>query len=144
MEQFGFEEDIATKLDKAYYQAFPKILDYQNLVRKIYYQRGYVKNMYGRRYYMNDKRFVYRLYNYLVQGSCADMLKSKIVEVDALLKPYKTRFQMNIHDEMSFEIYEGEEFLIPQIKALMENIDRMIVPVVAEVETTETNWAEKS
>ena len=144
MEQFGFEEDVAIKLDKAYYQAFPKILDYQNLVRKIYYQRGYVRNMYGRRYYMNDKRFVYRLYNYLIQGSCADMLKSKIIDVYKLLKPYKSRFQMNIHDEMSFEIYDGEEFLIEKIKAIMEDVPRMIVPVVAEVETTTTNWAEKS
>lgn len=143
MEQFGFEESVAVKLDKAYYQAFPKILDYQTLVRKIYYQRGYVKNMYGRRYYMTDKRFVYRLYNYLVQGSCADMLKSKIVEVDALLKPYKSRFQMNIHDEMSFEIYEGEDFLIEKIKAIMESVPKMIVPVVAEVEVASTNWAEK-
>jgi DNA polymerase-1 len=143
IEQFGFEEEVAVKLDRAYYQAFPKVLDYQTLVRKIYYQRGYVKNMYGRRYYMNDKRFVYRLYNYLVQGSCADMLKSKIADVDKLLTPYKTRFQMNIHDEMSFEVYEGEEFLIDKIKAIMEDVPRMIVPVVAEVETTQTNWAEK-
>ena len=143
MEQFGFEESVATKLDKAYYQAFPKILDYQTLVRKIYYQRGYVRNMYGRRYYMRDKRFVYRLYNYLVQGSCADMLKSKIVDVDNLLTPYKSRFQMNIHDEMSFEIYEGEEFLVDKIKAIMENVPKMIVPVVAEVELASKNWAEK-
>lgn len=143
MEQFGFEESVATKLDKAYYQAFPKILDYQTLVRKIYYQRGYVRNMYGRRYYMRDKRFVYRLYNYLVQGSCADMLKSKIVDVDNLLTPYKSRFQMNIHDEMSFEIYEGEEFLVEKIKAIMENVPKMIVPVVAEVELASKNWAEK-
>jgi DNA polymerase I-like protein with 3'-5' exonuclease and polymerase domains len=92
---------------------------------------------------MTDKRFVYRLYNYLVHGSCADMLKSKIVDVDRLLAPYKTRFQMNIHDEMSFEVYEGEEFLIDKIKAIMEDVPKMVVPVVAEVETTETNWAEK-
>ena len=143
MEQFGFEESVAEKLDKAYYQAFPKILDYQTLVRRIYYQRGYVKNMYGRRYYMRDKRFVYRLYNYLVQGSCADMLKSKIVVVDKLLTPYKSRFQMNIHDEMSFEIYDGEEFLIDKIKAIMEDVGEMIVPVVAEVEIATKNWAEK-
>jgi len=143
MEQFGFEESVAIKLDKAYYLAFPKILDYQTLVRKIFFQRGYVKNMYNRRYYMKDKRFVYRLYNYIVQGSCADMLKSKIVEVDKLLRPYKSRFQMNIHDEMSFEIYDGEEFLLPQLKEIMENVPGMTIPVVAELETTQTNWAEK-
>jgi DNA polymerase I-like protein with 3'-5' exonuclease and polymerase domains len=50
---------------------------------------------------------------------------------------------MNIHDELSFEIYKGEEFLIPAIKKIMEDVDWMTVPVVADVEITHTNWAEK-
>jgi DNA polymerase I-like protein with 3'-5' exonuclease and polymerase domains len=50
---------------------------------------------------------------------------------------------MNIHDEMSFEIYDGEEFLVEKIKAIMEDVPKMIVPVVAEVELASKNWAEK-
>ena len=141
--QFGFDEETAAKMDNAYYKAFPKILDYQKLVRDTYSRRGFVKNRYGRRYYLGNKRFVYKLYNYIIQGTCADMLKEKIIEVDKLLLPYKSRFQMNIHDELSFEIYKGEEFLIPAIKKIMEDVDWMTVPVVADVEITHTNWAEK-
>jgi ribosomal 30S subunit maturation factor RimM len=44
---------------------------------------------------------------------------------------------------MSFEIWDGEEFLIPFIKQIMEQVDWMTVPVVADVEKTTTNWAEK-
>ena len=143
IEQFGFEKDIAEKLNQAYYDAFPKVLDYQRLVTQTYHRRGFVKNRYGRRYYLTDKRFVYRLYNYIIQGTCADMLKYKIIEVDRLLLPYKSRFQMNIHDELSFEIYKGEEFLVPVIKKIMETVDWMTIPVVADVEVTKTNWAEK-
>jgi DNA polymerase-1 len=143
MTQFGFTKDVARKMDEAYYKAFPKILDYQKLVRDSYTRRGFVKNRYGRRYYLGDRRFVYKLYNYIIQGTCADMLKEKIIEVDSFLKPYKTRFQMNIHDELSFEVYKGEEFLIPTIKKMMEDVDWMTVPVVADVEVTHTNWAEK-
>lgn len=143
IQQFGFERNIAEKLNKGYYEAFPKILDYQKLVTQTYHRRGFVKNRYGRRYYLNNKRFVYRLYNYIIQGTCADMLKAKILEVDKLLLPYKSRFQMNIHDELSFEIYNGEEFLIPVIKKIMEDVDWMTIPVVADVEKTKTNWAEK-
>ena len=141
--QFGFDEETAAKMDSAYYLAFPKILDYQKLVRDTYARRGFVKNRYGRRYYLANRRFVYKLYNYIIQGTCADMLKDKIIEVDKLLSPYKTRFQMNIHDELSFEVYKGEEFLIPAIKKIMEDVDWMTVPVVADVEITHTNWAEK-
>ena len=143
MAQFGFEPEVAKKMDEAYYAAFPKILDYQRLVRDTFTRRGFVKNRYGRRYYLGNKRFVYKLYNYIIQGTCADMLKDKIIEVDSLLLPYKSRFQMNIHDELSFEIYKGEEFLIPAIKKIMEDVDWMTVPVVADVEVTKTNWAEK-
>jgi DNA polymerase-1 len=143
MEQFGFEPEVAKKMDEAYYKAFPKILDYQRLVRDTFTRRGFVKNRYGRRYYLGNKRFAYRLYNYIIQGTCADMLKDKIIEVDKLLLPYKSRFQMNIHDELSFEIYNGEEFLITAIKKIMEDIDWMTVPVVADVEVTHTSWAEK-
>lgn len=141
--QFGFEPEVARRMDEAYYKAFPKILDYQKLVRDSYSRRGFVKNRYNRRYYLENRRFVYKLYNYIIQGTCADMLKDKITEVDKLLLPYRSRFQMNIHDELSFEIYNGEEFLIPTIKKIMEAVDWMTVPVVADVEVTHTNWAEK-
>lgn len=143
MEQFGFDKKTAEKLNQAYYDAFPKILDYQKVVNDTFLRRGFVKNRYGRRYYLENKRFAYKLYNYIIQGTCADMLKEKIVEVDKLLQPYKSRFQMNIHDELSFEIANGEEFLVPFLKEIMEQVDWMTVPVVADVEKTTTNWAEK-
>ncbi len=143
IEQFGFDEITAKKLNDGYYKAFPKILDYQKAVTQGFYRKGFVKNRYGRRYYLQNNRFVYRLYNYIIQGTCADMLKEKIIEVHELLKFYKSRFQMNIHDELSFEIYEGEEFLIPILKEIMEDVDWMIVPVIADVEKTKTSWAEK-
>ena len=143
MEQFGFDKKTAEALNQGYYDAFPKILDYQNLVQKMFIRKGFVKNRYNRRYYLENKRFVYKLYNYIIQGTCADMLKEKILEVDKLLLGYKSRFQMNIHDEMSFEIADGEEFLVPLLKQIMEQVDWMTVPVVADVEVTTTNWAEK-
>ena len=50
---------------------------------------------------------------------------------------------MNIHDELSFEFFKGEEFLIPLIKQIMEDVDWMVVPVVSDLEITTTNWADK-
>jgi len=143
MEQFGFDKETADKLNEGYYKAFPKILDYQKAVTQTFHRRGFVKNRYGRRYYLDNNRFVYRLYNYIIQGTCADMLKEKIIEIDRLLLSYKTRFQMNIHDELSFEVYKGEEFLLPVIKEIMEDVDWMVVPPVSDLELTITNWAEK-
>jgi Ser/Thr protein kinase RdoA (MazF antagonist) len=46
--------------------------------------------------------------------------------------------------ELSFEIWNGEEHIIPQLVVIMEDFgDWCKVPIVADVEITKTNWAEK-
>lgn len=143
--QFHFPEDIAEALDKGYYEAFPKVRDYQEYVAKVSNIRGYVRNLFGRCYYLADQRWSYKLCNYLIQGSGADMLKEKIIQVCEMLEEggFKTRFQMNIHDELSFEVWEGEEFILPTIKRIMEVAEWSKVPIVADVELTATTWADK-
>lgn len=136
-------EEIIGALNTGYYRAFPKVIEYQQRVIAQVVKKGYVVNQYGRRYYITNPNNGYKFCNYLVQGSCADMLKGKIIEIHNLLSPYKTRFQMNIHDEMSFQVWRGEEFLVPKIKEIMESCDWANVPIVAEVEKTTTSWADK-
>jgi DNA polymerase-1 len=139
----GIDYETAKRLDEGYYAAFPDVLKYQKLVVGVHGKRGYVENAFGRRYYIENSRDAYKLTNYIIQGSCADDLKRKIVQIDALLLKYRSRFQMNIHDELSFEIYNGEEFLVPKIKAIMEKADFMKVPCVSDIEVTYTTWADK-
>jgi DNA polymerase-1 len=73
------------------------------------------------------------------------MLKEKIIQVCEMLEEggFKTRFQMNIHDELSFEVWEGEEYMLPTIKRIMEVAEWSKVPIVADVELTATTWADK-
>jgi DNA polymerase I-like protein with 3'-5' exonuclease and polymerase domains len=56
---------------------------------------------------------------------------------------YKSRFQMNIHDEMSFELVEGEEHIIFEIQKIMQEYDDGLVPIVADLEVSKTSWANK-
>ncbi|HLO12786.1 MAG TPA: DNA polymerase [Pseudoneobacillus sp.] len=135
--------ETAKRLDEGYYNAFPDVKIYQQTVIEQHARKGFVANEYGMRYYISDHRDSYKLCNYLVQGTAAMMLKQKICEADALLLDHKSRFQMNIHDEMSFEIWDGEEFLIPKLKAIMEEFEWVNVPIVADLEVTTTTWADK-
>ena len=50
-----------------------------------------------------------------------------------------------VHDEIIFSVPEGEEHIMQDIKAIMEDVTDVItnVPMVAEIEYTETNWNEK-
>lgn len=143
MKSVQVEQEILDALDKGYYKAFPKVIEYQQSVIEAVKKKGYVFNQFGRRYYCSDTRWAYKFCNYLIQGSSADFLKEKMIEVHKFLIPYKTRLQMNIHDELSFEVWRGEEHLIPKLKEIMEKADWASVPIVADVEVSYTNWAEK-
>ena len=62
------------------------------------------------------------------------------------LKDKKSRFILPIHDEVAIEIHPDEEDYVPKrIKEIMEKCNNVIkwVPMVSEIEMTETNWAEK-
>lgn len=140
IKQFGFSEELANKLYNAYNTAFPGIKHYKDYVAKILEHQNYITNLFGRRYYDASS---HKCCNYLIQGSGADYLKLKLIEIDKFLEPYKSRIVCTIHDEIVYEIYDGEEFLIPQIKAIMENLEGTYVPMVSEVEITHTTWDEK-
>ena len=51
--------------------------------------------------------------------------------------------QMQIHDEISYEIYPGEEKHVKEFKRIMQKFDGSYVPIVADLEFTTTNWADK-
>lgn len=140
--QFGFSEDLATKLDAGYNAAFPGVVDYRHYVDGLLRFKPYAQNLFGRRYYGANAHLCC---NYLVQGSSADFLKSKIIEIDTYLRDggYQSRFQMNIHDECSFEIAPGEEHILHDLKRIMETFPGTKIPIVADLELTTTTWAEK-
>ena len=102
-------------------------------------------NLLGRRYYINDSKDVYKLNNYLIQGSAADIIKLVIIRVDNYLRNhgFKTRLQGCIHDELCICVAEGEHDVIYKIKKIMETTVKTFVPLVAEISISTTNWAEK-
>lgn len=144
MENLDVSREVAEALSRGYTESFPNVLYYQDQVQDRHLRTGYVTNLFGRRYYMEAISGSYKLANYLIQGSCADDLKECIIAVDHLLKDYKSKFVMNVHDELSFFIHPQEQFLVKKIKGIMEKQrDWAYVPIVADVEVTTTNWYEK-
>lgn len=144
IDQLDVDRDTAEALDKAYYKAFPMIREYQRWVTGQLYKHGFVQNLYGRRYFMKNSTWYYKAGNYLVQGSCADMVKTVELKVDALLKGTKSAFVLPVHDEIIVRIHKDEKHLVKQIKAIMDDVPEVPwVPMICEVEKTSTNWADK-
>lgn len=140
------DPDIVAKLYNGFHARFKDVATYGRYVNQMWIQNGgYVTNLLGRRYYIDDPKDVYKLNNYLIQGSAADIIKMVIIRVDNMLikEGYKTRLQGCIHDELCICVAEGEHDVIYKIKNIMENTVKTYVPLVAEIEVTNTNWAEK-
>ena len=144
-EVLEIELEQAKAMNRGYSEAFPLVIQYQKWVDSVMDKQGYIENLYGRRYYINNPNRFYKCANYMIQGSCADMLKNKMIEIHNYIKNnrLKMRMIMCIHDELIFEVPSGEEDHIENIKRMMEIEPSVHVPIVAEVERTSTTWADK-
>lgn len=147
MSSLEINRETAEALDSAFYKAFPRIKDYQDWVSNHLAQYGYVENLYGRRYYMNNSKWFYRACNYLIQGTCADMVKLFEIRVHEYLKDNKLKSKMllPIHDEIMVLVHKDELYVIDEVKRIMEDVTDTIksIPMISEPEISYTNWAEK-
>lgn len=135
------EEEIQ-KIDKAYYKTFPGIKQYQQYCYNRANNFSYTMNVFGIRYYGVNG---HKLINLLIQGSSAYFLKMKIRELYDYCKinNIKSKFQMNIHDELSWERHKDEAEIFFKFQKIMEDWPDSLIPIVAEMAVTKTTWAEK-
>lgn len=144
-ETLEIDIESAKAMNRGFSEAFPTVVTYQNAVSAKVTRYGYAENLFGRRYYLSQSWRFYKAANYLIQGSCADDLKQKMITIDRLLTDHncKSRLVLCVHDEVVVEVYQGEEWVVPQVQKIMEFTPLLRVPVVAEVESTESAWSEK-
>ena len=146
-ESLEVSEEVAQALDNAFYKAFPRIKDYQDWVTEQLSTYGYVENLYGRRYYMEDSRQFYKGCNYLIQGTCADMVKTFEINLWKFIKDNNLGIKMvlPIHDELIFLVPYGDEKYVKDLKHIMEDTLDVIknVPMVASVDWSSTSWKDK-
>lgn len=96
-----------------YHDTFPSVRKFTLDVKQTALSRGYVRNLYGRRYAV-DRGMEYKLVNYLIQGSCADLVKERMVALKAHLDATEGAFRrisavvMQVHDEVVVEVPEED------------------------------------
>ena len=137
-----YDDETIHRIDDAYYGAFPGVKKYHEYCYTIVDLQPYVPNLFGVKYYGLSG---HKLINCLVQGSGAYLLKERIKEVDDYIQSnhLKSRLQMQIHDELSYEIYPGEEEHVYKFQEIMQKFEGSYVPIVADLEFTTTSWADK-
>ena len=137
-----YTDEQIRQIDESYYKAFPGVRAYHDYCNRLARQQSYATNMFGIRYYNVSG---HNLINMLIQGSSAFFLKWKIRELYEYSKAHgiRSRFQMNIHDELSWVKHKDEAEVFFEFKRIMEDWPDTIIPIVAEMEFSRTTWADK-
>ena len=114
---------VAQSLMNEYFRKVPFVKPTCNKIMEVGQRRGYVKTLSGRHQRMPLDKGVYKLINYLIQGSASDLLKKGIVDAweQGVFNVLKLHAQ--VHDEIVFSIpltCEGYEACVILYKCMTE------------------------
>ncbi|MBO7642620.1 MAG: DNA polymerase I [Alphaproteobacteria bacterium] len=141
--QLGISRSAASDIINSYMAGIPEIKKYINDVHTFVDKNACVYTPWGRRIELPDvKNARMRAYamraavNAPIQGFEADIVRRAMVEIDKnIVQPNRDviKMIMQVHDEIIFECDENvaDEFA-HKIKASMENVTKISVPLVAE------------
>lgn len=140
---FNWTIEEAEYFMDSFHSAAPYIRNTRALVSKTATRRGHIFTLKGRKARTHPSRKIYSMFNRLIQGSAADIMKQGMVDayeagVFEVLFPHVT-----VHDEMDVSFIpnkEGKEAL-KELKYLMEVAIPLEVPVIVDCHTG-INWAE--
>ena len=135
-------EEECRRIDNAYYAAFPGVKSYHSYCYTRAFE-SHTVNLFGVKYYNVSG---HKLINMLIQGSAAFYLKWKIRQLYDYCKAnnVKSRWQMQIHDELSWEKHKDDSLeTFIELQRIMGDWSDTLVPIVAEMDVTKTTWADK-
>ena len=85
----------------------------------------------------------YKGINYLVQGTSADILNERLIEVSRALEETQSKVLLQVHDEIICEIHEDEITTLPtQITELLKE-NSLNIPLQVDMELCDPTWATK-
>jgi len=151
--QLGIARKTAEEFIAAYKERHSAAVGFLDSCIREAEQNGFVTTMLGRRLPIADinssngnvRAFAQRnAINYPIQGSAADIIKSAMIKVDARIRGegLKSRLIMQVHDELVFEVPEGELLRMERlVEEEMTSAVESKVPLKVEVNHG-ANWSE--
>ena len=147
----------AHEVRTAYFEAYPEILAFVDECKHELQTKGYVEDLFGKRYSLNP-RDAYKAINALVQGGCAQIFKTGLLKIDRYISKHTGVFRyrkpgmlLPIHDEMWMQYpLDRMEYLsvfVNKIKDCMEQIPQLeaigIPRLPVDVKISYTDWESK-
>jgi DNA polymerase-1 len=149
----GIEQKAARDYIERYFARFAGVKRWMDETKANAAVAGYVETLFGRRIELPEIRggngplraaAERQAINAPMQGTAADLIKLAMLAVQKALDDQGrgTRMVMQVHDELVFEVPEGEvEWAKVEIPALMAGVAQLSVPLIAEVGLG-PNWDE--
>lgn len=136
----GMPRYASDRFVRLYDQMFPESKRLLQLASKVAEERGYVCTVLGRRARFKDGRKLHSALNAFIQGTAAEIMKKKLVEVFRKRKVFGFTMRLTIHDELCGDIPDEES--ANKIKELLNRQSFVFkVPILWKVKTGK-NWAE--
>ncbi len=135
---------------KRYFDSFPTVREYLNIVEKQVQDRGYVETLLKRRRYFDFDRanpmqkasYLREAPNTIFQGSTADLIKMAMNKIDETLDKNEGAMLLQIHDELIFEIKnECVQEYANKARDIMENIYKLNIPIKCSLSVAE-HWGD--
>jgi len=106
IKKYKMSEQEAMQALVRYFRTVPELKPFQKKAARLFRERGYVRDVLGRRAHLRDPDKDYTAMNRLLQMSNASMLKLKMAEVQEYLdsEPQaQVELLLNCHDALSFQ-----------------------------------------
>ena len=140
--QLGTSVEEAKKYKQDYFKNIQGSKAFINQVMLKVREQGHLFNKY-KRLYVIEPKFAYKGINYLVQGTSADILSERMIEVHKYLQDKQSNMLLQVHDEIICEIHVDELHTVThEIKNLLET-NTLDIPLKVDVEICQPSWASK-
>jgi len=142
---YGWDIDYAHEIFNLYHNKLPFIKTTSRAVSNVGKSRGYIKTILGRHCHVPSSGKFYVMFNRLIQGSAADIMKMAMVQAfesgifkEGVLVPHLT-----VHDELDCSIAPTKEGIEAgrELTHIMETCVELKVPIKCDSEVG-TNWGE--
>lgn len=147
VERYGADPAEVDQQYRDYFRAMPEIRTVQQTTAQLFKQRGYMVTLLGRRLHLPRRDLSYVALNRILSGGNADIIKSKMVEIDDYLESVGRPIDMlnSIHDALDFQFDPAHRKVYNECIEIMQRFgpdDLITLDVPLGVDHDEgANWA---
>lgn len=140
-ENIGISPKEARQFIDRYFELYPGVKNYMDMIKKDAYDCGYVRTLFNRKRVIDElhnSNFMIRqggeriALNTPIQGTSADIIKKAMVEIDKAFyyNNIESKMLLQIHDELVFDVKKEEKEKVTDIvKTIMESVINLSVPL---------------